>query len=145
MPTGVPELHQRQSHGQILRRTDRAVDPQPFRLQKDTAARPSHTQPALAFGKNSVESQRGFSRAGQSGDHGESAVGNGDVYIFQIVHSRACHRKRVEQLVVDRLKVNAKDASRLRDSVADTMRLPLHRGHAPNGELNEKLCGAGSR
>ena len=40
-----PELHQRQSHGQILRRTDRAVDPQPFRLQKDTAARPSHTQP----------------------------------------------------------------------------------------------------
>ncbi len=49
---------------------------------------------ALAFGIDGVERERGFSGAGQAGEHGELVAGNLDVDVLQIMLARAADRDR---------------------------------------------------
>jgi hypothetical protein len=52
---------------------------------------------ALAFGIDGVEGQRGFSGAGQAGEHHESVAGNLDVDVLQIVLARTADGDRARR------------------------------------------------
>ena len=45
----------------------------------------------LAFGVDGVESERGLARARDAGDHGDGAVGDVEVDVFQVVDAGAAH------------------------------------------------------